>query len=84
MAAYQLGYTTTVWEPFFTPGTAAILTSDVSKAFPISDAGLGAVAYLIEALMGFMGDKHRWRTMPWMVTFFGILVVPLGLVSIIS
>jgi Vitamin K epoxide reductase family/SPW repeat len=83
MAAYQLGYTTTVWEPFFTPGTAAILTSDVSKAFPISDAGLGAVAYLIEALMGFMGDKQRWRTMPWMVMFFGILVVPLGLVSII-
>ncbi len=82
MAAYQLGYTTTVWEPFFTPGTAAILTSDVSKAFPISDAGLGAVAYLIEGLMGFMGDKQRWRTMPWMVMFFGILVVPLGLVSI--
>lgn len=83
MAAYQLGYTTIVWEPFFTPGTAAILTSDVSKAFPISDAGLGAVAYLVEALMGFMGDKQRWRTMPWMVMFFGILVVPLGLVSII-
>lgn len=82
MAAYQLGYTTTVWEPFFTPGTAAVLDSDVSKAFPISDAGLGAVAYLIEALMGFMGDARRWRTMPWMVTFFGILVVPLGLVSI--
>ena len=32
--------------------------------------------------MGFMGDKARWRTMPWMVTFFGILVVPLGVVSI--
>ena len=32
--------------------------------------------------MGFMGDKFRWRTMPWMVTFFGILVVPLGIVSI--
>jgi hypothetical protein len=32
--------------------------------------------------MGFMGDKNRWRTMPWMVTFFGILVVPLGIVSI--
>ena len=29
-----------------------------------------------------MGDKRRWRTMPWMVTFFGILVVPLGVVSI--
>lgn len=37
---------------------------------------------MIEFLMGFMGDKARWRTMPWMVTFFGILVVPLGVVSI--
>lgn len=82
MAAYQLGYTGTVWEPFFRPGTAAVLTSDVSRAFPISDAGLGGVAYLIEALMGFMGDRQRWRTMPWMVTFFGILVVPLGMASI--
>ena len=82
MAAYQLGYTQTVWEPFFVPGTPAVLTSAVSRSFPISDAGLGAVAYLVEALMGFMGDKQRWRTMPWMVMFFGILVVPLGIVSV--
>lgn len=82
MAAYQLGYTQTVWEPFFDPGTRAVLGSEVSRNFPISDAGLGGVAYMVEALMGFMGDKFRWRTMPWMVTFFGILVVPLGIVSI--
>ena len=63
-------------------GTQSVLTSDVSRAFPIPDAGLGAFAYMIEFLMGFMGDKARWRTMPWMVTFFGILVVPLGVVSI--
>ncbi|MBF6615060.1 MAG: SPW repeat protein, partial [Chloroflexi bacterium] len=82
MAAYQLGYTNIVWEPFFNPGTRAVLTSAVSRSFPVSDAGLGAFAYMIEALMGFMGDKQRWRTMPWMVTFFGILVVPLGIASI--
>jgi len=29
-----------------------------------------------------MGTRDRWRTMPWMVTFFGILVVPLGSISI--
>ena len=33
-------------------------------------------------LMGWMGATTRWRTMPWMVTFFFILVVPLGLVHI--
>ena len=82
MAAYQLGHTDAVWEPFFDPGTRAVLDSDVSKMFPISDGGFGAVAYAVEALMGFMGDRQRWRSMPWMVRFFGILVVPLGMVSI--
>jgi len=83
MAAYQLGHINTVWDPFFGDGTRNVLDSDISKMFPISDAGLGALAYMIEILMGFMGDKARWRTMPWMVTFFGILVVPLGTVSIV-
>ena len=82
MTAFQLGHVASLTDPFFGPGTERVLTSDVSRAFPIPDAGLGAVAYMVEFLMGFMGDKRRWRTMPWMVTFFGILVVPLGVVSI--
>lgn len=82
MTSYQLHYISSFNDPFFGAGTVRVLTSDVSRAFPIPDAGLGAVAYMIELLMGFMGDKARWRTMPWMVTFFGILVVPLGAVSI--
>lgn len=87
LTAYQLGHVDNVWEPFFSGdgrknGTEFIITSDVSKAWPIPDAGLGAVAYMLEILMAAMGDKRRWRTMPWMVTFFGILVVPLGVVSI--
>ena len=82
MTAYQLEHITSFRDPFFGDGTVRVLTSEVSRAFPIPDAGLGAVAYMIEVLMGFMGDKARWRTMPWMVTFFGILVVPLGVVSI--
>lgn len=32
--------------------------------------------------MGVMGGRARWRTMPWMVLLFGIVVVPLGVVSI--
>ena len=82
MTSFQLRYIPSLSDPFFGSGTERVLTSDVSRAFPIPDAGLGAVAYMIEFLMGFMGDKRRWRTMPWMVTFFGILVVPLGVVSI--
>lgn len=82
LTAYQLGHIDQVWDPFFNPGTAAVITSDASKAWPIPDAGLGGVAYMLEILMAVMGDKRRWRTMPWMVLAFGILVVPLGAVSI--
>ena len=82
LAAYQLGFITHIWDPFFTPGTAAVLTSKVSAAFPVSDAGLGATAYLLEALLGF-GDTRRWHTMPWFVFFFGILAIPVSCVSIV-
>ncbi|MES2918753.1 MAG: vitamin K epoxide reductase family protein [Pseudomonadota bacterium] len=84
LTAYQLGHLDTAWEPFFQEGqgTATIITSDTSKAWPIADAGVGGVAYMMEVLMAVMGDKRRWRTMPWMVLGFGILVVPLGGVSI--
>ena len=61
-----------------------VLNSNMSHSFPISDAALGSLAYTFEFLMGFMGSPTRWRTMPWMVTFFGILVIPLGFVSIFS
>ncbi|SFO22551.1 Nucleoside-diphosphate-sugar epimerase [Nitrosospira briensis] len=82
MAAFQLGHTDNVWDPFFGDGTARVVTSDVSEAWPVADAGLGATVYVMEILTGVIGDKRRWRTMPWMVLFFGILIVPLGVVSI--
>ncbi|MGH2406393.1 MAG: vitamin K epoxide reductase family protein, partial [bacterium] len=83
MSAFQLGHIDSAWDPFFGDGTLRILTSEVSRAFPISDAGLGAYAYMIEILSGLMGDERRWRTMPWMVALFGIAVVPLGIISVV-
>jgi hypothetical protein len=83
LAAFQLGYIEAIWEPFFGPGTVEVLRSEVSRAFPVSDAGLGAAAYTLEVLMAAMGGKTRWRTMPWMVTIFFILIVPLGVTSIV-
>src|SRR5438093_13661427 len=80
LAAFQLGYINAAWDPFFGESTMEVLTSDVSKMMPVSDAGMGALAYTLEMLMGWMGGKERWRTMPWMVVFCFILVVPLGLV----
>ncbi len=83
MAAFQLGHISRVWDPIFGNDTVLVLGSDLSKSFPISDAGLGAFTYLIELLSDFMGDPRRWRTMPWMVALFGFMVVPLGIVSVV-
>ncbi|MEQ8404661.1 MAG: NAD-dependent epimerase/dehydratase family protein [Oceanicaulis sp.] len=89
LTAYQLGNIEGIWDPVFS-GTAAdpkngseeITTSSVSEAFPIPDAGLGAVTYMLEIIIGIAGTRARWRTMPWMVMGFGIMIVPLGVVSI--
>lgn len=83
MAAFQLGHTSEIWDPVFGDGTRNVLHSDVSKAFPVSDAGLGGVTYLLEALTGFLGGTRRWRSMPWAVVLFGIMIVPVGVVSIV-
>lgn len=83
MAAHQLGHVPHAWDPPFGDGTYRVLNSDVSKAFPVSDAGLGAFTYLLEVLTGFLGGTRRWRTMPWAVLLFGVLVVPVGVVSVV-
>jgi len=83
MAAFQLHYIDFVWDPFFGMGTEKVITSMISRDFPVPDAGLGAMAYSLEAIMGAKGGVRRWHTMPWIVVVFGILVVPLGFTSII-
>lgn len=82
LTAYQLGHIEAAWDPFFGEGTERIITSSVSEAWPVADAGLGATVYVIEIVTGLIGDKRRWRTMPWLVLLFGILIVPLGVVSV--
>jgi nucleoside-diphosphate-sugar epimerase len=89
LAAYQLGQLDGVWEPFFAGsaadpqnGTEEIITSPVAEAWPISDGGLGGITYILEILTGLVGLKSRWRTMPWLVILFGLLIVPLSVTSI--
>ncbi|MDA8255391.1 MAG: heavy metal-binding domain-containing protein [Betaproteobacteria bacterium] len=91
LGAYQLGHIDTVWEPFFAGsgdmkgvmnGTETIITSNMSKAWPIADGALGGIVYMLELVMVWMGTKTRWRTMPWMVLALAILILPLGVVSI--
>ena len=90
LASYQLEHVDGVWDPFFggaipedgKNGTEEIITSSVSEAWPVPDAGVGALTYLLEILTGIIGSTRRWRTMPWLVLIFGIMIVPLGAVSI--
>jgi nucleoside-diphosphate-sugar epimerase len=83
LGAFQLGHTSAAWDPFFGPGTELILTSDVSRAFPVADAALGAFAYLLDVVAAALGDRGRWRTMPWAVMLFGLLIIPAGVTSIV-
>lgn len=82
MAAYQLGHVEGLWDPFFGDGSERVTGSDLSESFPISDAGLGAYAYLLETVLALAGGPARWRTMPWLVTLFVFLVIPMGVVSL--
>ena len=89
LAAYQLGHVDGVWEPFFAGspadpqnGTEEIITSHVSEAWPVSDAAVGGYTYALEILTGIVGTRARWRTMPWLVLLFGLMIAPLGVVSI--
>ena len=89
LAAYQLGHVDSVWEPFFmgSPdnprnGTEEIITSSVSEAWPVSDAAVGGYTYVLEILTGIIGSRTRWRTMPWLVILFGLMIAPLGITSI--
>jgi nucleoside-diphosphate-sugar epimerase len=89
LAAYQLGHIPDIWDPFFTGspldpqnGTEEIITSSVSRAWPVSDAAVGGYTYLLEILTGIVGSRMRWRTMPWLVVLFGLMIAPLGITSI--
>lgn len=89
LTAYQLEHIPNVWDPFFAGstadpqnGTEEIITSSLSEAWPVPDAGIGALTYMLEILTGMLGSQRRWRTMPWLVLLFGIMIVPLGGVSI--
>lgn len=88
LAAYQLGHVEGVWEPFFAGGagpkngTEEVVTSDLSRAWPVPDAAVGALTYVLEILTGIVGARRRWRTMPWLVLLFGLMIAPLGVISI--
>ena len=48
----------------------------------MSDAAVGGYTYMLEILTGIVGSRMRWRTMPWLVLLFGLMIAPLGVTSI--
>ena len=90
LAAFQLGYIPGVWDPFFAAsspldprnGIEDIITSWVSKAWLVSDAAVGGYTNVLEILTGIAGSRLRWRTMPWLVVLFGLMIAPFGITSI--
>jgi nucleoside-diphosphate-sugar epimerase len=90
LAAYQLHHIPEVWDPFFAGdpadprnGTEEVVTSSVSEAWPVSDAAVGGYTYALEIVTGIVGSRYRWRTMPWLVVAFGLMIAPLGITSIV-
>lgn len=83
LAAYQARWISTVWEPFFGDGSRVVLNSPASRILPISDAAIGTIGYLADAITGVFGGIDRWRKRPWLVIIFGIAVGPFGMASVI-
>ena len=83
LALYQVGVFSNVWEPFFGSGSREVLTSAFSRSLPVPDASLGALAYLTELVLSFIGGRDRWRTLPWTTIVLGFVVSFGAVVSIL-
>lgn len=83
LALYQLGITDTVWDPLFDGRATDVLTSQVSRSFPVPDAVLGAIGYLAELGLGLLGGRDRWRSLPVAVLAFGLMTGSLGLTAVL-
>jgi uncharacterized membrane protein len=82
LALYQYHVIGAVWDPFFGDGSSKVLTSPLSRALPVSDATLGALAYAFEALVESAGRDDRWYTQPWLVMLVGLTSAGLAVTSL--
>jgi uncharacterized membrane protein len=83
LTMYQIGVVRSVWDPFFGSGSERVLTSSVSRALPVPDAALGAIAYLLEAIAELSGGRDRWYRQSWNVFVAGLLAAGLAVAGIV-
>ena len=83
LAFFQYGLIPAVWDPFFGHDSSrAVLTSAVSRALPVHDAALGAVAYLVELALEIAGGTDRWWRRPWIVLLLGLTAAAMALTAL--
>ncbi len=70
LTLYQIHVFSTVWDPFFPKGSPIV--THLTDPFP--DAAMGVLAYGTEIVLSFIGGRSRWRTMPWTVIAFGLVI----------
>ncbi|HEY6998778.1 MAG TPA: vitamin K epoxide reductase family protein [Candidatus Binatia bacterium] len=82
LALFQLGFLASVWEPIFGEGANRVLHSPLTRKLAVPDAALGALGYLLEAVLIAAGSNKRWRDQPWIVTLYGLVAASIGAVSL--
>lgn len=76
LTLFQVEVLQSVWDPFFR-------SPKVLEYLGIPDAALGALAYGTEVVLTFIGGRSRWRTAPWTVLAFGVVILGGALVSLL-
>lgn len=76
LTLFQIDVLGSVWDPFFK-------SPRVLDYLGIPDAALGALAYGTEIILSLIGGRHKWRTMPWTVLAFGVVILSGALVSVL-
>jgi hypothetical protein len=70
------------WDPVFGRGSDDVLRSSVSRSLPFPDAGLGLVAYLLEAGLALTGGGDRWQRRPVLPLAYDAIALGLGVAAV--
>jgi uncharacterized membrane protein len=83
-ALSQLGVVGAMVDPFFGSASSyAVTHSAISRLLPVPDGVLGVVGYCCDLVFGAIGGERRWRTRPWVVLLFALVILALGMVSLV-
>lgn len=76
LTLFQVDVLPGVWDPFFR-------SRKVLEYLGVPDAALGALAYGAEIILSLIGGSQKWRTMPWTVLAFGVVILTGAGVSVL-